>query len=194
MKQKPVWKPTDTYYRRLRLRMEANARKSSTAQDLPSIISMPTRSLPRFDSSRSLEQVHTQYAASYDSLEMPPEMPPEMPQQIRQSQQAEQVILTMPRPSHQQDSLSVSSVGAWPDRQSVSSMGACPDSDTGVPETNQITRHITHSVTEEPAIPHIHELEGHTWENKNVGQGTRDENISQASYTGSAHRRNGRST
>lgn len=155
-KQKPAWKPTDTYYRRLKSRIMGNNKESTAAHDISSIISVPARSLPQFDSSRSLEQRHTHYAASYDSLEMAPEMP----QQIRQPQQAEHVYVAMPHPSHQQDS------------QSVSSLGACPDSDTGVPEKNQITRHITYSVTKEPAIPHCHELQGHIWENKNVHQGT----------------------
>jgi hypothetical protein len=134
-RQKPVWTPTDTYYQRLKSRMKATTKESSKSHDLTSIISMPPESPPELNRSRGLNGEHTQYTVSFDSLEMQPGRP----EQISQPPQDEQLNVVMPQPTYQQDTLPVSSFGMW------------PEIDVDLPEKNQITRHITYSVTTEPA-------------------------------------------
>lgn len=144
-KQKPVWTPTDTYYQRLKLRMRAAPKESAASQDRSSIISMPAQPSPELNSSRGLNVQHTQYTVSFDSLEMQPERL----EQISQPHQAEQVDVVMPQTTYQQDSLTVSSFGTW------------PETDAELPEKNQITKHVTYSVTTEPAELYCHNHQEH---------------------------------
>lgn len=144
-KQKPVWVPTDTYYRRLQLRMKAKNKTLSTSHDLSSPISVPARSLADFDSRGGQQEGYTQFSASYDSLEMPPEVP----QQLRQPQKAEQSVIGMHNAFPSQDSLVTSSVGGF------------PDNGTGLPEEGHITKHITYSVTNEPATLYYQDNKRH---------------------------------
>lgn len=143
-KQKPALAPTDTYYQRRKSRIRANTIKSNTTHDLSSIISVATRPLPEFDSSRGLPQEYTQYAASYDSLEMQPEGP----EQIRWHQEAGQVVVIMPNPSTQRDSLAASSIGSF------------PDDHTGLPEENHITSYHTDNVPTQPATIYCKDHQG----------------------------------
>lgn len=144
-KQKPVWVPTDTYYRRLQLRMKVPTKKFNTAHDFSSTISVPARSLPGVDSRRDQHEGYTQFSASYDSLEMPPEEP----QQLRQPQQAEKPVVGMHNAFSPQDSLVTSSVRGF------------PDNGNGLPEKGHITKHITYSVTNEPETLYYQDNQRH---------------------------------
>lgn len=106
---------------------------------------MPAQFSPELNSSRVLNGQHTQYTVSFDSLEMQPERL----EQISQPHQTEPVNVVMPQPTHQQDSLAVSSFGVW------------PEIDADLPEKNQFTKHVTYSVTTEPAELHCHDDQEH---------------------------------
>lgn len=120
--------------------MRVGPRESGASQDRSSVVSMPAQLSPKLDCSRGLNGQHTQSTVSFDSLEMQPERP----EQISQSHQPEQVDLAMPQPTRQQDSLAVSPFGVW------------PTFDVDRPEMNQITKHVTFSVTREPADLYFH--------------------------------------
>lgn len=144
-RQKPVWTPTETYYQRLKLRMRVAPRESGASQDRSSVVSTPAQLSPKLNCSGGLNGQHTQSTVSFDSLEMQPERP----EQISQSHQPEQVDLAMPQPTRQQDGLAVSPFGVW------------PKFDVDRPEMNQITKHVSFSVTTEPADLYCHNHQEH---------------------------------
>lgn len=179
-KQKPVWTPTDTYYQRLKLRVKATVKNTSTDHILSSIISVPARSLPELDSKKSLQREQVQYAASYDSLEMEPETPEE----VQQPRQTESVVLPMSQPSPQLRNFA------------ASLSGGRPDNDTSPPEKNHITREITYSVTKEPAAVHCKNHQGHSIDlgKQEWSFGAFEPGSHKVLYTGSAYWGNARGT
>lgn len=123
-RQKPANTPTDTYYERVRSRMKAIAKQTSNPHSPRSIVQMPSQSLAGYRGSGSLKQEHTLYAASYDSLEMPPESP----EQAQQYQKPEQVI-GITADAFQQNSLAAPTLKGW------------LDNGASLPKSERVTEH-----------------------------------------------------